>query len=77
MRNLGVARARPGHAARWLWLLAAAAAGCSDGDYGSVPAAPKSSPEVVQAKPSGKGGPAPRVPRGPAQAKALQEATAR
>ncbi len=49
------------------------AAGCSNEGYGTVPSAPESAREVVGAT-SKKGTPAPRVPRGPDAAKALQEA---
>ena len=58
-----------------LVLFAATAPGCSEEGAGTVASTPKSAPEVVQAAPPTKGGAAPRVPRGPGQAEALQEAT--
>ncbi len=76
MTRAEVTQIRPGLVAFRLALLLAAA-GCSDGDYGTVSSTPKSSPEVVQAAPPRNGAPAPRVPRGPGPAKALQDATAR
>lgn len=77
MTEAKISRVRPGLATCGLFLLAAASAGCTSGEYGSVPATPKASPDVAQVSPSNKGNPAPRVPRGPDQAKALQEAKAR
>jgi hypothetical protein len=53
-------------------ILAAVAAGCS-GDYSTVSSVPEAPPKVVTTAP-GKKQPAPLVPRGPGQAKALQEA---
>ncbi len=77
MTNPEVPRARPGLVSRSLVLLALASAGCSGGDYGSVSAAPKAAPDVVQVGPPTKDRAAPRVPRGPNQAKALQESKAK
>ncbi len=58
-----------------LILGAAASAGCSGGESGTVSATPPST-VAVEAVPSKKGV-APRVPRGPDQAKALQESRAK
>ena len=74
MTRAEFSRARPGRLTRGLLLMAAAAAGCSGGDYGSVSPSPKASPDVVEVVSRKKGDPIPRVPRGPDQAKALQEA---
>ena len=73
MAKAEFSRARTGFVACGLLLLAGLAAGCSGGGYGSVPASPKGG-EVAEAVTVKKGAPAPRVPRGPGQAKALQEA---
>jgi hypothetical protein len=74
MRTAEFPRARPVLATCGLWLLAAALAGCSEDGRGTVASTPKGSPEVVQEDTSKKAAAAPRVPRGPNQAKALQEA---
>ncbi len=74
MKKNELSRARPGLVRMGLLLLAATAGGCSGGDYGSVSSSAKTSPDVVEAVSPTKGAPAPRVPRGPGQAKALQEA---
>ena len=66
---------RWGLAVGGLVLLVALAPGCSDEGAGTVSSTPKSAPEVAQVAPATKGGAAPRVPRGPGQVKALQEAT--
>ena len=71
-----VLHARLRHVTHTTLIFAAVSAGCSSEDHGSVPASPKSTPDVVQTSIPSKGGPAPRVPRGPEQAKALQEAAA-
>ena len=68
------ARAQRGLLACGLLLSATVAAGCSNEGYGTVPAAPESAAQVVGATPSGKRTPAPRVPRGPGAAKALEDA---
>jgi hypothetical protein len=60
-----------------LVLLAATAPGCSDEGAGTISSTPKSVPEVGQVAAPKKGGAVPRVPRGPDQVKALQEATAK
>ena len=67
-------RVRPEIVAGGLLLAAAMAAGCTGEEYGSVSSAPTNTPEVVEAVAPKKGAPAPRVPRGPGQAKALQDA---
>lgn len=77
MRRSEVTRTRAGLFARGLVLLATTLAGCTGEDYGTVSATPKSSPEVVQANPPKGGAAAPRVPRGPGQAKSLQDATSK
>ena len=53
--------------------LACAAAGCSGGDYGSVTSSTESPTKIAEVAPSKKTAPVPKVPRGPGQAKALQE----
>ena len=70
----GIHRVRPPLCIRGLLLLAVATAGCTGGDYGTVSASPKSEPEVVEVIKTQKGAPVPRIPRGPNQAKALQDA---
>ncbi len=71
-------RARPGLVAYGFSVLLLALPGCIDSEVGTVSSTPKAATEVGQVAPSTKkGGPAPRVPRGPEQAKALQEATAK
>jgi hypothetical protein len=72
MAKAKISRVRPGLATWGLLLLASLAAGCS-GEYGSVAGPPKAG-EVAEAVTVKKGAPAPRVPRGPGQAKALQDA---
>jgi hypothetical protein len=73
-----VPRARSGLVPLGLSVLAlTTAAGCSSDEYGSVSATPKSSPDVASETPSQKAGAVPRVPRGPDQAKALQESKAK
>jgi hypothetical protein len=83
MKKAEFSCARRGLVPRALLLVAVAAmaAGCSGGDYGSVPASPKATPVVAEAASTKgvparkKAVPAPRVPRGPDQVKALQETT--
>jgi hypothetical protein len=74
MSKGGFSRIRMRFVSRGALLLALAATGCSGGDYGSVPASSNNAPAVAEAGPAKKIAPAPRVPRGPDQAKALQEA---
>jgi hypothetical protein len=74
MAKGGFSRIRMRFVSRGVLLLTWAATGCSGGDYGSVPASSSNSPAVAEAAPSKKIAPAPRVPRGPDQAKVLQEA---
>jgi hypothetical protein len=74
MSRCGFSSIRKRFAGRGVLLLALAATGCSGGEYGSVPPSSNVSPAVVDAGPTKKGTPAPLVPRGPNQAKALQEA---
>jgi hypothetical protein len=73
MRKAELSRLRPGLVACGLFLLAVASAGCTDNDAGSVPPTPKAAPELPPADASKKDSPAPRMPRGPGQVKALQE----
>jgi hypothetical protein len=68
-----LARTQRGVLACGLLLSATVTAGCSGEGYGTVPSSPESARQVVGAT-SKKGTPAPRVPRGPDAAKALQEA---
>jgi hypothetical protein len=69
------ARAQRGLLACGLLLSATVAAGCSNEGYGTVPSAPESAAQVVEATPgAGKRTPSPRVPRGPGAAKALEDA---
>ena len=73
MTNAEFSRVRLGLVALGLLFFAVATAGCSGQDFGSVSPSPKTSPEVVDAVSSKKVAPAPKVPRGPDQAKVLQE----
>ena len=86
MKQVGFTRCRTDSVRRGLLLLATAVAGCSGQEYGAVPSTPKSPTEVAETAPAkvaetapAKSGvsQAPRVPRGPGQAKALQEAKAK
>jgi hypothetical protein len=74
MVRAGFHQVRPAPCISGLLLLAVATVGCNGGDYGTVTAAPKSAPEVVEVVTAQKGAPVPKVPRGPGQAKALQDA---
>jgi hypothetical protein len=72
MTNTLIPPTRPRKIALGLLLLAVAPAGCSDGERGTVSGPPTEAVGVV-AQGSAKGrAPVPHVPRGPAQAKALQ-----
>jgi hypothetical protein len=74
MTRAEVLHALPGLVTLGILSVAAASAGCSSQDYGTVAASPNGAAAPAEGVPSAKGGPVPRVPRGPGQAQALQEA---